>query len=74
MRTINAALAGQREKKILVASILAAAGCGLLLANFVSSSVSAPKAGVAVVEATVSPSAMMMQAPLNLPVEQYDSH
>jgi hypothetical protein len=58
---------------VVVAGILAVAACGLLLANFVSSSVSAPGAGEPVVEATVNPLAMMMQAPVTLPLEQYDA-
>ena len=62
------------KRRIVVASTLAAAACGLLLANFLPSSVSAPRASVLVGEATVSPFAMMTQAPLNLPVEQYDTH
>jgi uncharacterized oligopeptide transporter (OPT) family protein len=62
------------RKKIVVAGILTAATCALLIAYFVPSSVSAPQAGAGVVAATVSPSAMMMQAPRDLPVEQYDSH
>jgi hypothetical protein len=59
--------------RIVVAGILIGA-CGLLLANFVPASVSAPRAGIAVVEATVSPLAIMMQAPRNLPVEHYDAN
>ena len=62
------------RKRIVAAGILAAAACGLLIANALPSSVSAPRASVLVGEATVSPFAMMMQAPHNLPVEQYDSH
>jgi hypothetical protein len=62
------------RKKIAVAGILAAAAGGLLIASFAPASVSAPRAGTPVSEATVSPSALMMQAPRNLPVEQYDSH
>jgi hypothetical protein len=61
-------------KRIIVAGILAAATCGLLIASFAAASVSAPRAGVPAVEATVSPVAMMMQAPRNLTVQQYDSH
>jgi hypothetical protein len=59
---------------IVAAGILAAAAGGLLIANFVPPSVSALRAGVPVAEATVSASSMMMQAPRNLPVQQYDSH
>jgi hypothetical protein len=53
---------------------LAAAACGLLLTNVLPSSVSAPRASVLGVGATVSPFAMMRQAPHDLPVEQYDTH
>jgi hypothetical protein len=60
------------SKNIAVTGILAAAICGLLIANFAPASVSAPSTGIAL-EATVSPSALMAQAPLSLPVEQYDS-
>jgi hypothetical protein len=60
--------------RIVVVSILLAAAGGLLLANFVPSSVSAPRANVLGGKSTVSPFAMMVQAPLNLPVEQYDSY
>jgi hypothetical protein len=62
------------RKKIAAAGILAAATCGLLIAGFSAASVSAPRVGVPAVAATVSPSAMMMQAPRDLPVQQYDSH
>jgi hypothetical protein len=62
------------KKRILGASIVVAAGSGLLLANVLPSSVSAPRASVLAVEATVSPFAMMMKAPRDLPVEQYDAH
>ena len=61
-------------KRIVVASILAAAACGLLLANVLPSSVAAPRASVPRGEATVSPFVMMTHAPHNLPVEQYDSY
>ena len=61
-------------KRTVVISILAAAAGGLLLANFVSSSVSAPRANVLGGKATVSPFVMMVQAPLYLPVEQYASY
>jgi hypothetical protein len=60
------------KKKILVAAILAAASCGLLIASFSAASV--PRAGVPVAGATVSPSAKMMQAARDLPVQQYDSY
>jgi hypothetical protein len=62
------------KKRIVVACILSAAACGLLLASILPSSVSAPKASVLAVEATVSPFAMMRQAPRDLPVEQYDAN
>jgi hypothetical protein len=62
------------SKKIVAAGILAAVACGLLLASVVPSSVSAPRASVLVGEAAISPLAMMRQAPLDLPVQQYDSH
>ena len=61
-------------KRIVVASILAAATCGLLFANLLPSPVAAPRASVLVGAATVRPFAMMTQAPLTLPVEQYDSY
>jgi len=60
-------------KRIVVVSVLAAA-CGLLLTNLLASSVSTPRGSALVAAATVSPFAMMMKAPLNLPVEQYDSY
>jgi hypothetical protein len=63
-----------RFKKFIGASLVASAACGLLLASFLTSSVLAPRASVIGGQATVSPFAMMMQAPLNLPVEQYDTH
>ncbi len=62
------------RKEIVAAGILATVACGLLLASFVPSSVSAPRASVLVGEAAISPLAMMMQAPLDLPVQQYDGH
>ncbi len=62
------------KKKILVAGILAAASCGLLIASFSAASVPVPRAGVPVAGATVSPSAKMMQAARDLPVQQYDSY
>jgi hypothetical protein len=62
------------SKKRILGSIVVAAGSGLLLANVLPSSVSAPRASVLAVEATVSPFAMMMKAPRDLPVEQYDAH
>jgi hypothetical protein len=68
------AMSSTLPKIALWSLTLAAAACGLLLANVLPSSVSAPRASVLGVEATVSPFAMMMQAPHNLPVEQYDSH
>jgi hypothetical protein len=62
------------EKRTVIAGILSAAACGLLLANVPPSSISAPKVGVLAVEATVSPFAIMRQAPRDLPVEQYDAY
>ena len=59
-------------KRIVVGSVLATA-FGLLLAN-VLASLSVPRAGVLAGEATVSPFAMMVKAPLTLPVEHYDSY
>jgi hypothetical protein len=59
-------------KRIVVGSVLAIA-FGLLLANLLTT-LSAPRASVLAGEATVSPFAMMVKAPLNLPVEQYDSY
>jgi len=58
--------------RTILVSVLAAA-FGLLLTNFLASSVTTPRAVLAG-EATVSPFAMMKKAPLNLPVEQYDSY
>ena len=55
-------------KNVVFAGILAVATCALLLASFVQSSVSAPGAG------TISPLAMMAQAPRDLPIEHYDAH
>ena len=60
-------------KTIVAASILTAVVGGVLLANS-SFSVSAPRAAVLAGEAAVSPFAMMMNAPLSLPVQQYDSY
>lgn len=60
-------------KRIAVVSVLAAA-CGLVLTNMLASSVSTPRGGALVSAATVSPFAMMMKAPPNLPVEQFDSY
>jgi hypothetical protein len=60
--------------KIALWPLMPAVVCGLLLANALSSSLSAPRASVLVGEATVSPFAMMTRAPLNLPVEHYDTH
>jgi hypothetical protein len=62
------------SKKNVVVSILAAAIFGLLLSNLVPWSVSAPEVGDSVRAVTVSPFAMMMKAPLGLPIEQYDAH
>jgi hypothetical protein len=62
------------SKKTVVAGSIAAAIGALLIANFAPSSVSAPQAGLPVVEATVSPLAMMSKASLNLPVQQYDGY
>jgi hypothetical protein len=62
------------RKRILGASIVVAAATGVLLTSVLPSSVSPPTASVIGVKASVSPFAMMMQAPLNLPVEQYDTH
>ena len=59
--------------RIVVGSTLAAV-FGLLLTNFLASSVSTPRTAVPVGEATVSPFVMMMKAPLNLAVEQCDSY
>jgi hypothetical protein len=60
-------------KKNVAASILVAVSFGLLLANLLSSLATVPRASVIGVS-TVSPFAMMVQAPVNLPVEQYDTH
>jgi hypothetical protein len=60
--------------RVVVAGILATAACGILVANFVPASVSARRASVPVTEAAIGPFGMMMQAPLNLPVEQYEAH
>jgi hypothetical protein len=54
-------------------NIVTAVVAGALLANS-SFSVSAPRVVVLVGEATVSPFAMMMNAPLSLPMQQYDSY
>jgi hypothetical protein len=64
----------RRFNKFIGASLLATGACGLLLGSFLTSSVLAPSASVIGGQPTVSPFAMMMQAPLNLPVEQYDTH
>jgi hypothetical protein len=60
-------------KTLIAASIVTAVVGGVLLANS-SFSVSAPRVVVLVGEATVSPFAMMMNAPLSLPMQQYDSY
>jgi hypothetical protein len=60
-----------QKRTIAGAIILAAAAYGFLAANVLQSPVSASKVGG---DATVSPFAMMTQAPLNLPVEQYEAH
>jgi hypothetical protein len=61
------------KKGMVVAGILAAATCGLLITTVLPASTAAPKASIATGEATVSPFAMMMKAPRGLPVEQYDA-
>jgi hypothetical protein len=61
-------------RRNVVVGILAAATFGLLLSNVLSSSDSARKTSAAGVEITISPFAMMMKAPLHLPVEQYDGY
>ena len=61
------------KKGMVVAGILAAAACGLLITTVLPASTAAPTASVAAGEATVSPFAMMMKAPRGLPVEQYDA-
>ena len=61
-------------RRNVVVGILAAATFGLLLSNVLSSSDSARKTSAAGVEVTISPFAMMMMAPINLPVEEYDAY
>ena len=61
------------KKGMVVAGILAAAACGLLITTVLPASTAAPMASVAAGEATVSPFAMMMKAPRDLPSEQYDA-
>jgi len=61
-------------RRNVVVGILAAATFGLLLSNVLSSWGSARKTSAAGVEVAISPFAMMMKAPLNLPVEQYDAY
>jgi hypothetical protein len=61
------------KKGMVVAGILAAAVCGLLITTVLPASTAAPMASVAAGEATVSPFAMMMKAPRDLPSEQYDA-
>jgi len=60
------------KKKMIVAGIMAAAACGLLLTTVLPASTAAPR--TIVTEATVSPFAMMIKAPRDLPVEQYDAY
>jgi hypothetical protein len=61
--------------RFILSSFLVAVSFGLLLANLLSSLATAPRTSViGVSTVTVSPFAMMMQAPINLPVEQYDTH
>ena len=57
-----------------VATILAAEAFGLLATNILHSSISTPRAGVVTGDPTVSPFAMMVKAPRNLPVEHYDAN
>ena len=59
-------------RKVVVAGVVAAAACGLLLTTLLPSSASVP--GARVDAASISPLAMMAQAPRDLPVEQYDTH
>jgi hypothetical protein len=61
------------RRTVVVAVTLAVVACGLLLANYVPSSVSAPRVDVPVAEATVTPLAIMRQVPVNLPVEHFDA-
>ena len=61
------------KKGMVVAGILVAATCGLLIATALPASTAAPKASVAASEGIVSPFSMMMKAPRGLPVEQYDA-
>ena len=60
------------KKKMIVAGIMAAAACGLLLTTVLPASTAAPRTSAS--EATVSPLAMMMKALRDLPVEQYDAY
>ena len=61
------------KKGMVVAGILAAAACGLLITTVLPASTAAPMASIATGEATVSPFAMMMKAPRDLPSAQYDA-
>lgn len=61
-------------KTMVVTGILLAAACGLLLTNALPASTAAPRASVTIGERDVSPFGLMMKAPRDLPVQQYDAN
>lgn len=61
------------KKEVVVAGILAAFACGFLLTNVLPASSLTPKVSAARSGPTISPFAMMMSAPRDLPVEHYDA-
>jgi hypothetical protein len=64
-----------QRKRLVAGGILAAAACGLLLANFAQPSLSRPtSSNVAGEVIVVDPFPLMRQAPLDLAAEQYDAH
>lgn len=62
------------KKGMVAVGILAAAACGFLLTNILPASTLAPKVSVAAGGSIVSPFAMMVKAPRDLPVEQCDAN
>jgi hypothetical protein len=60
------------KKDVVEAGILAGSACAFLFANVLPASILSPKVSLAAGGATVSPFALMMKAPRDLPVERYD--
>ena len=61
------------KKEMVVAGVLAAFTCAFLLITVLPASTLGPKVSLAASGATVSPFALMMKAPRDLPVEHYDA-